>query len=170
MNNMTLNDKEMLNKFSANQIESFKRLLILQETKYQQLKSKAPRWRRPKAEDVAKSMDLNFLYRFGYDYASTHVHPMAQEGEIDSSRLLSPQNHQSLPDATVVRNSILVYSMLIQEGLNATSVQWHVIIYDFIDQLREFLNDNKSRKFRETAFKIGSAWPTIDYCKPRPAT
>lgn len=162
-----LSNKEMCNKFSSSQIESLKRLLKSQKTRYQKLKSEAHTWYRPKAEDVAKSMGLKFLYQFGYDYASTYVHPMAQDGEIDFVRITSPKNHQSLPDATVVRNSILVHSMLIQEGLNASSVQWRAIIYDFIDQLREFLNDDKSLKFQETFYKIGSAWPTVDFCEPR---
>lgn len=131
------------------------------------VKAKTNTWCRPKAEDVAKSMGLGFLYRFGYDLASTHVHPMAQDGEIDFARLTFLANHQS-PDATVVRNSILVQSMLIQEALNASSVQWSKIIYDFIDQLRKFLNDGKNLEFLVTFYKIGKAWPTLDFCEPRP--
>ena len=49
-----------------------------------------------------------FLYRFGYDYASTHVHPMANDGEADFEVLISPPGAAKLPDETVVRNSILV--------------------------------------------------------------
>ncbi|GAH53845.1 unnamed protein product, partial [marine sediment metagenome] len=40
-----------------------------------------PVWQRPKAEDVAKQLNMRFLYRFGYDFSSTHVHPMANDGE-----------------------------------------------------------------------------------------
>ena len=163
-----LSDEEMRNKFSVSQIDGLKQLLKSQEPRYHQLKSETRVWCRPKAENVAKSMGLGFLYRFGYDYASTHVHPMAQDGEIDFVRLTAPANHQSHPDATVVRNSILAQSILIQEALNASSVQWRTIIYDFIDQLWEFLNDDKNLKFQETFYKIGNEWPTVDFCEPRP--
>jgi hypothetical protein len=163
-----LADKEMRNKFSASQIKGLKQLLKSQEARYQQLKGKLPIWHRPKAEDDAKSMNLGFLYHFGYDYASRYVHPTAEDGEIDFVRLTSPANHESLPDATVVRNSILVQSMLIREALNATSVQWRTIIYDFINQLQKFLKGDKDLKFQETFYKIGNAWPAVDFCEPRP--
>lgn len=55
-------------------------LTVEQKTRYRQLSERTPEWRRPKAEDVAKSMDLMFLYRYGYDFASQHVHPMANDG------------------------------------------------------------------------------------------
>lgn len=165
-----LGEEEMRNKFSASQIKGLKQLLKSQEARYQQLKlkGKLPIWRRPKAEDVAKSMKVGFLYHFGYDYASRYVHPMAEDGEIDFVRLTSTANHQSPPDATVVRNSILVQSMLIQEALNASSLQWRAIIYDFIGQLQKFLSDDKNLRFQETFYKIGNAWPAIDFCEPRP--
>jgi len=163
-------DKEMLNKFSASQIESFKRLMKSQKKRYQELKSEHDRWSRPKAENVARSMNLNFLYRFGYDYASMYVHPMAQEGENDLIRLTTPSRHHSYPDSTVVKNSLLVHSLLIQEGLNGSSVKWMAVIYDFIDHFREFLKDDRSRKFQQTFYKIDSAWPAVDFCKPRSDT
>ena len=159
-----LSDEEMRDKVPA----SLRQLQESQKARYKQLVGKAHTWRRPKAEDVAKSMDLSFLYSYGYDLASTKVHPMAQDGEIDFVRLTSPTNYKSLPDATVVRNSILVQSILIQEALNASSVQWRTIIYDFIDQLQKFLKDDKNLKFQETFYKIGNAWPAVDFCEPRP--
>jgi len=159
-----LSDKEMHDKVPA----GLKQMQESQKARYKQLVGKTHTWRRPKAEDVAKSIDLSFLYTYGYDLASTKVHPMAQDGEIDFVRLTSPKNNQSLPDATVVRNSILVQSILIQEALNASSVQWRTIIYDFIEQLQKFLNDDKNLKFQETFYKIGNTWPAVDFCKPRP--
>jgi len=159
-----LSDVEMCHKVPA----SLKQLQESQKARYKQLVGKTHTWRRPQAEDVAKSMGLGFLYSYGYDLASTKVHPMAQDGEIDFVRLTSPTNHQSLPDATVVRNSILVQSILIQEALNASSVQWRNIVYDFLDQLQKFLKDGKNLEFQATFYKIGSAWPKVDFCEPRP--
>ena len=42
-----------------------------------------PRWRRPRPEDAAKGLQLGMLYRFGHDFASTLVHPMANDGLRD---------------------------------------------------------------------------------------
>jgi hypothetical protein len=58
--------------------------------------------------------------------------------------------------------------MLIQEALNASSVQWRTIIYDFLNQLLKFLKDGKNLEFQVTFYKIGNAWPAIDFCEPRP--
>lgn len=159
-----LSDKEMRDKVPAD----LKQLQQSQKERHKKLAGKTNTWRRPKAEDVAKSMDITFLYSFGYDLASMKVHPMAQDGEVDFVRLTSPISNQALPDVTVVKNSILAQSILIQEALNASSVQWRKVIYDFVEQIREFLKDDKNLKFQETFYKIGSLWPTVDFCEPRP--
>ncbi len=54
-----------------------------QKARYQRLVNNPPDWRRPKAEDVAKAMDLTFLYKYGYHFASQYVHPMANDGQED---------------------------------------------------------------------------------------
>jgi Family of unknown function (DUF5677) len=136
---------------------SLKDLQKKNRARYESISQKQLRWRRPKAEDVAKSMDLGFLYRFGYDYASTHVHPMANDGEADFEVLISPPDTAKLPDATVVKNSILVQSMLIQEAFNISKMRWRAIAYDFLDQLRVFLGTG-DQQFHVTFYKIGQAW------------
>ena len=57
-----------------------------QKIRYQRLAKNRPGWRRPKAEDVAKRMGLSILYRYGYDYASRYVHPMAVDGRTTFTR------------------------------------------------------------------------------------
>ena len=47
------------------------------------LEKNKPLWKRPKAEQVAKDMNMEFLYNHGYDYASMHVHPMSDDGYQD---------------------------------------------------------------------------------------
>lgn len=54
-----------------------------QRARYRNLKTKNPQWKRPKAKDVFKSLDMPFLYHYAYDFASTQVHPMANDGEED---------------------------------------------------------------------------------------
>jgi hypothetical protein len=138
------------------------------KARYELIKAKQlPRWRRPKAEDVAKKMDLGFLHRFGYDYASTHVHPMSNDGELDFTILTSPALRFTLPDATVVKNSILIQSMLVQQALNVSEMRWRAVVYDFLDQIREFLRTG-DQHFEVTMYKIGISWPNFQLCE-RPA-
>lgn len=161
-----LSEKEMLNKFSKKQISDFKELLKSQEPRYAKVKGQRPCWHRPNAEEVAKSMGLGFLYRYGYDYASRYVHPMADEGETDFNRLISKEDSNLLPDPTVIRNSLLAQSMLIQEGLNASTMKWRAIVYDYLDQLRTFLGGRDNIEYRLTFYKMGSNWPNFTLCKP----
>ncbi|MFY4727465.1 DUF5677 domain-containing protein [Nitrospira sp. BLG_2] len=134
-------------------------------SRYEAISRKQPRWRRPKPEDVAKKMNLGFLYRLGYDYASTHVHPMAGDGEKDFTTLISPPGAAKLTDATVIKNSILVQSMLVQEALNISSMRWRAIVYEFLSQIRIFLETGDPR-FQETLYKIGQAWQSFELCEP----
>jgi Family of unknown function (DUF5677) len=146
-----LSDADM----SAKVPTSLKALQKTDRPRYDSISAKQARWRRPKAEDVAKQMDLGFLYRFGYDYASMHVHPMA----------ISAPHVVTVPDATVVRNSILVQSMLVQEAFNVSKMRWRAIMYDFLDEIRTFIRTSDPQ-FHGTSYKIGKAWPTLQLCEP----
>jgi hypothetical protein len=147
---------------------SLQELQRANQARYDLIAAKKSRWRRPKAEDVAKAMDLWFLYRFGYDFASKHVHPMSGDGEADFTTLTAPPHAFTLPDATVVRNSILVQSMLVQEALKVSKMRWHAIVYAFLEQIREFLGTGDPQ-FRLTMYKIGQAGPDFQLCeRPTP--
>jgi len=143
-----------------------KELQKANKARYEAIDPTRPRWRRPKAEVVAKTMDLGFLYRFGYDYASTHVHPMADDGEVDFKTLTSPAHLVTRPDATVVRNSILVQTLLVHEALNVSTLRWHAMVYDFLDQIRTFLGTGDTQQIDETFYNIGRFWPGVQICKP----
>jgi len=160
MRHQLLSDPDMRRKAP----ESLKDLQKANRPRYDEL-SRQPRWKRPKPETVAKSMDLGFLYRFGYDYASTHVHPMAHDGEGDFTRLTSPGQTAAVGDAAVVKNSLLIQSMLIQEALNVSSLGWRVIVYDFLDQVKRFAGEG-SLDMHLTLYKISKAWPDFELCAP----
>lgn len=155
-----LSDPVMRSKVSP----SLRELQRSNEARYDEIAAKQPRWHRPKPEDVAKKMDLGFLYRFGYDYASTHVHPMAGDGEADFNTLISPVHTLTPPDATVVWNSILVQTMLVQEALNVSRMRWRAIVYDFLDHVRVFLATGDTQ-FQETFYRIAQAWPDFQLCE-----
>ena len=156
-----LSDPDMRAKVTT----SLKELQKRDRPRYEAISSDQVRWRRPRAEDVAKRMDLGFLYRLGYDYASTHVHPMSGDGEADFTTLISAPPVATLPDATVVRNSILVQSMLVQEAFNVSKMRWRAIAYDFLDQIRTFVGTGDPQ-FHATFYKIGKEWPAFQLCEP----
>lgn len=123
--------------------------------KYTAITKERPRWKRPKAEAIAKDMDLMFLYKYGYDYASRLVHPMANDGEEDFFRQTNFIQEGLFPDQRVViHNSCLIVSLLIQEGLNNSNLLWRAVIYDFLGKFRDLLK-NGSKDYLLTFTKIG---------------
>jgi hypothetical protein len=108
----------------------------------QELLGSPPQWRRPKAADVAKSMNMNFMYQFGYDYGSTHVHPMANDGDQDFHTLTGLTPPTAFPDShSVLSNSLLHSAMVVQVGLSASSFSWRSIVFDFFtDCVIDFLD------------------------------
>jgi hypothetical protein len=104
------------------------------------LEKQPPIWKRPKAEDVSKEMDMTFLYRYGFDYASRHVHPMADDGQQDFFTITKQESMHDFPDQRVIlSNTLLVATVLIQEGLNASTLSWRRLLYDAVSGLRQFL-------------------------------
>lgn len=115
-------------------------LTIERKSRYQRLVKNHPDWRRPKAQDTAKAMDLTFLYAYGYDYASQHVHPMANDGQEDFFNITLMEPKPNFPDSGIVlSNSILVASLVVQEALNASTLSWCRVVYDAVDGVRNFL-------------------------------
>jgi len=124
-------------------------------------------WHRPKPEKIAKEMDLDFLYKYGYDYASALVHPMANDGDADFYRQTKLGTEEMFQDQRVVlNNSCLVVAVLIQEGLNTSSLSWRAIVYDFLDSYKKFLKDG-SMDYKIIFLKIGSLAPNFSLCKKR---
>jgi len=130
-------DKEFKEKLGDDYIQNIKDNRL----KYNKYKSENIKWFRPDPETMAKDMGLVFLYEYGYNYASTHVHPMANDGEEDFYNFTGLKPIPNFPDQIVViHNSILVMSLILQEGLNTSNLLWRNIMYDSIDSIRSSLN------------------------------
>jgi hypothetical protein len=114
-----------------------------QQKRYGRLVANPPIWRRPKAKEVAKRMDLDFLYNYGYDYASRFVHPMATDGEDDFGAMIKLEQRSELAEKGIVvlSNSVLIATMIFQDALNASSLSWMAVVFDAIDGIRGFLRD-----------------------------
>ena len=119
------------------------------------LSENPPVWQRPKAKDVAKQLKMGFLYRYGYDFSSTHVHPMANDGQEDFFTITKLEPAAAFPDQrSVISNTLLVSTMIVQEGLSASTLTWRRIVYDFLDDLRLFL-DKGADDYKLSFVKLG---------------
>jgi hypothetical protein len=134
-----------------------------EKKRYARLKQEQICWSRPKAEKVAKKMDLPFLYKYGYDYGSTHVHPMADDGEEDFQKLVGLSLGPQFGQEVVLHNSLLVQVLLVQEGLNVSDLHWRAVIYDFLDQCRLLL-ENGSDEYLTTFAKIANQDSDFEWC------
>ena len=130
-------------------------LTLEQNERAKALSKNPPVWQRPKAEEVAKQLNMRFLYRFGYDFGSTHVHPMANDGQQDFFTITKLEPAPEFPDQrSVLSNTLLVGTMTVQQGLNASTLSWRALVYDFLEALRRFL-DAGSDDYKLSVVKLG---------------
>lgn len=113
-----------------------------------------PKWSRPKAESVAKDIGLDFLYKFGYDLASMHVHPMSNDGQQDFYTITGFEPIDEFPSQiAVIHNSILTTTMITQNVFNYSSFKWRTILWDFIEHIRNAI-DTGDKEYMLSYIKI----------------
>ncbi len=116
-----------------------------QRARYHRLKKNPPNWNRPKAEEIAKSLNLLPLYHNGYDFASKHVHPMANDGIEDFYDLTRLEPKPNFPShVSVLHNTLLVAHLIAIESLNQSDFSWIMLVYEFYRQLLEFLESGNT--------------------------
>ena len=54
----------------------------------------------------------------------------------------------------MLSNSVVVATMIVQQGLNASRFRWRRIVYNFLSEMRNSLEDG-SRDYEETLLKLG---------------
>ena len=142
--------------------ERFKRLLNDPKFKtqkgetniYNDIKSRL-NWKKPRPFEVLKSKDLDFIYKYGYDYASMHTHPMSWDGSKEFYRLtgLKPNPHEINDDDFLLKNSLLISSMIFNLILINIHVEIPRFYLDYMSEFRKFafgLENDFSSKFKET--------------------
>jgi hypothetical protein len=141
-----------------------------QRERAKQLKKNPPAWSRPKAEEVAHKLNVHFLYRYGYDFASTHVHPMANDGLRDFYSITGLEPAPEFPDERVaLSNTLLIATMIAQSCLNGSSMLWRVGVYEFLAAILEFLRAG-GVGYRASFVKLGRAIEGgMHLSAPRPA-
>lgn len=139
-----------------------------QKSRMKSLSGNPPKWRRPKAEDAAKSMNLSFLYKYGYDFASTHVHPMADDGHQDFHTITKLKPAPQFPDhISVLSNSILASSLLLQEAMNLSSFRWRQVLWNYFEQIRLFL-DKGPEVYTASFLKVARMSLETELCEKVP--
>jgi len=137
-----------------------------EKSRFNELSKSPPKWERPMAEVIAKRRNLSFLYRYGYDFGSTHVHPMANDGQQDFFSITKLEPSPNFPDQrSVISNSILIGCMIVQEGLNQSSFRWRRVVYDFLDHLMGHLHDG-TPGYQLTFLKIAKMAQEMELSEP----
>lgn len=141
-----------------------------EKLRFAKLAKRPPEWKRPKPEVIAKEMNLLFIYRYGYDFGSANVHPMANDGQEDFFRLTGTESSSDFPDhRAVINNSLLIGCTIVQEGLNQSSLRWRRVVYDFLDHLIAHIRDGRADYV--TAFgKITRIAQHMGLCEPADPT
>ena len=137
-----------------------------QKVRYAALQKTPPQWKRPKAEEVAKRSNLQFLYAYSYDYASCHVHPMANDGLEEFYTITKLEPKPEFPSqVSVIHNTLLVGCLIVKEALNQSDLRWMAIVYNFFDHLMKHLED-ASTDYLETFAKIVLSGRSAELCDP----
>ena len=113
--------------------------------RYKRIKDKGTNWKRPDIKEEFKMKGFYFLYNFGYDYGSTHVHPMSNDGMMEYYRMIrNPPTdiveHFDHQKQLITQNSALVSSMTVTECLNFSSFKWMKLVFNFIASFRLAIN------------------------------
>lgn len=130
--------------------EKFKRVLNdpgfktdrKESNKYRELKNKRTKWDKPNPRVVLKNKGLDFMYKFGYDIASMDTHPMATDGEEEFYKItgLEPNPYKKLNHEILLKNSILVSSLIYQVAFNNLDVRFRGLAYSFLEETRKYIN------------------------------
>jgi hypothetical protein len=143
-----------------------------QKARMRQLQKDKPKWKRPFVEDIAKRMKLTPLYDYGYDYGSTLVHPMANDGQRDFVNLTNLGNKDEFPDErTVINNSSLVALLIMREGIKGSGLLWRGFVSDILEEFPKFFEDG-SKAYKTTFMRIVANGPDIIpmFCAKAPAS
>ena len=148
------------------QPEWFKKAMALQaERRARFHKESKSTWHRPDPKEIAKRTNLALVYQLGYDYPSTEVHPMADDGKEDFANLLGRPLESYGDELTVLRNSLVAQIDLSKSGFAACAVSWRGFVPDFFEQVMSLL-ESGSNEYLIT-FQNAMRLPAdISWCEP----
>ena len=113
----------------------------------------------------SKEAHISPLYDYGYDFASMHVHPMANDGLEDFYAITKLEPKPYFPSyIAVLHNSLLVGCLLVNEALNQSDFGWMALVFDFYGHLMKFLN--RFHRLYAYVYKIVSLGSNAKLCEP----
>jgi len=91
------------------------------------------------AETSAKQMKLDFLYTYGYEVASSYVHPMADEGSQELEELIA-NTVRSLGSekASLLQNACFALLLLVRYSVKYSSMAWDSRYSSFVDAMMKY--------------------------------
>lgn len=91
---------------------------------------------------------------------------MSNDGQQDFYTITNLRPAPQFPDQiSVVHNSILASTMILQAGLNFSSFSWRRLLWDYIDNVRSFL-DGGDESYMLSFVEIADAFKDEVLCKP----
>lgn len=110
--------------------------------KYYELKKRKIKWSKPDPETVLKQKGFDFLYNFGYDFASVHSHPIVTDGEFEFYSLtgIEPNPYKIIDQNNLIKNSILIHSIIQQEVYNQLTYRFIGVLHSLIEETRKIIN------------------------------
>ena len=117
--------------------------------KYHQIVKSKIKWARARVEDVLKEKDLDFVYKFGYDYASHHIHPMDTDGRLEFYKLtkLEPNPYKSIDYTILISNTLIISTLLLQRILNCLSFKFRKAVFDYLTYISSF-NEGDDEQYK----------------------
>ena len=145
----------------------FKKAMALQAERRARF-NKEPKstWHRPDPKEISKRTNLALVYQLGYDYPSTEVHPMADDGKEDFANLLGCPLESYGDELTVLRNSLVAQIHLSNSGFEACEVSWRGFVSDFFEQVMSLL-ESGSHEYLITFQKAMCLSVDISWCEPK---
>ena len=127
-----------------------------EKQRFFELQKMKPTYKRPHPEKMAKELGVSFVYKYGYDHASTLVHPMANDGWEDLIHLTGLYPDTELPDhRSVISNSLLCHHLLHNNALQGLGFTWRKEVISFMDDAMDFLKTG-SKNYQKSFLSIAS--------------
>ena len=164
MSDIVLSDRTIRDKLQPEWLVKAKALHRQQRSRMKQ--EPKSNWKRPDSKEAMKRFNLSVVYRLGYDYPSTEIHPMADDGKEDFARLVGRKLESYGDERVVLHNSFLVQGLLTNHGLASCSVLWRRFVSDFYQQLLSLL-ESGSHDYLLTYQKTLTLGPDCSWCEPK---
>ena len=123
------------------------------------------KWRRPKAEEVAKRAKLPFIYPASYDTPSALVHPMAEDGQAEFKKLMGEISDYYEPTFLIIHNSLILQYFLLWKGLRACSAVWGEFISDFFEHWLSYMETGLEKHYIKAVLSLSYDPSQVSWCE-----